>query len=53
MKTRILKSTLKRLFLNIIIKSQEEHPLCSPILICTERTKDSNIFTSFCLLRQI
>ena len=50
MKTRILKSTLKGLFLNIIIKSQQEHPLCSPILIFTARTKESNIFTYFVLL---
>ena len=35
MKTRFLKSTLKGLFLNIKIKSQQEHPLCSPILIFT------------------
>ena len=27
------------------LKSQQEHPLCLPILICTERTKESNIFT--------
>ena len=45
MKTRILKSTLKGLFLNIILKSQQEHPLFSPILIWTVRTKESNIFT--------
>ena len=45
MKTHILKSTLKGLFLNIIIKSQQEHPLCLPILICTELTKENNIFT--------
>jgi hypothetical protein len=45
MKTRILKSTLKGLFLNMIVKLQQEHPLCSPILICTEHTKESNIFT--------
>ena len=44
-KTCILKSTLKGLFLNMIIKSQQEHPLCSPILICTVRKKESNIFT--------
>ena len=42
---RFLKSTLKGLFLNVIIKSQQEHPLCSPILIFTARTKESNIFT--------
>ena len=45
MKTRILESTLKGLFLNIIIKSQQEHPLCSPILIRTVHTEESNIFT--------
>ena len=45
MKTCILKSILKGLFLNIIIKSKQEHHLCSPILICTELTKESNIFT--------
>ena len=44
MKSRILKSTLKGLFLNIIIKSQQYHPSCLPILICTVRKKESNIF---------
>ena len=33
------------IILNIIIKSEQEHPLCLPILICTERMKESNIFT--------
>ena len=28
---------------NIIIKSQQEHPLCSPILVSTVRKKESNI----------
>ena len=36
---------IERAVLNIIIKSQQEHPLCLPILICTEHTKESNIFT--------
>jgi hypothetical protein len=39
-KVRILKSTMKGLFLNIIIKSQQEPPSCSLILIFTVRTKD-------------
>ena len=29
----------------VFIKSQQEHPLCLPILICTVRKKESNIFT--------
>ena len=34
-------------------KITTSNPLCLPILICTEHTKESNIFTQFCLLRQI
>ena len=34
-------------------KIKKEHPLCLPILICTVRKKESNIFTYFIMLRHI
>ena len=40
-----IEINIERAVLNIITKSQQEHLLCLPILICTERTKESNIFT--------
>ena len=40
-----IEINIERAVLNIIIKLQQEHPLCLPILICTECTQESNIFT--------